>query len=232
MASGIRGRYRRWAVVAVAMAAAFSLVSGCGGAQYIYVANSDEKTYFKIPSGWHEIDQTAIDDYFNPENPDSAGAQLRKQLRWSAAYDAADDPTPAHMITAVTSDAPVLYVTVRHLTQSEQSQVSYDFLRDAFTYVTVTGRRQAASAGYDLSSFELLYDEILPAGEQGLHGVRVVFNLELPTGVVHTFDQTAWANADSSVIYLLLIRCTARCYRERVVEIDDVATSFTVRSKA
>jgi len=167
MASSIRGSHRRLIVVAAAIVSALALISGCGGAQYTYVANSDEKTYFKIPSGWHEIDQTVIDNYFTPENPDSAGGQLRKQLRWSAAYDADDDPTPTHMTTAVSSDAPVLYVTVRHLTASEQSVVSYDYLRDSFTYVSLNARRQAATAGYDLSSFELLYDELLPPVRTG-----------------------------------------------------------------
>jgi hypothetical protein len=48
---------------------------------------------------------------------------------------------------------------------------------------------------------------------------------------MHTFDQTAYANQDSSVLYLMLIRCTARCYRDRAVELDTIATSFTVRSQ-
>ena len=51
-------------------------------------------------------------------------------------------------------------------------------------------------------------------------------------GEMHTFDQTAYANQDSSVLYFLLIRCTASCYRERAVELDNIASSFTVRSKA
>jgi hypothetical protein len=50
--------------------------------------------------------------------------------------------------------------------------------------------------------------------------------------VSHTFDQTVLTNEDSSILYFLLIRCTAVCYRQRSVEFDNIASSFTVRSAA
>ncbi len=229
---GCVGR-RRIIGVVLAMAGAVALVAGCGTPQFNYISNADEKTYFKVPSGWHEIDESAIDDAFTAgDNPDSATAAIRKQLRWSAAFDAATDPMPEHMTSLVTTDEPVLYVTVRHLTRGEQGVVSFDAMRDFFLPVTEGERSRIAQLGTpQLESFELLQDEVLtPNG--GLRGVRVVFNYEFPTGVLHTFDQTAYANHDSSVLYFLLIRCTARCYRERAVELDGIATSFTVRSQA
>jgi hypothetical protein len=232
MASGMNSGHRRRSIVMVAavMTIVASLVAGCGGNDFIYVANSDEKTYFRIPSEWKQVDQTPIDDYFMAENPDSAVGQIRKQLQWSVAYDADVEPTPRHMTSSLSNDAPILYATVRHLPEPEQNRVSYDFLRDIFTPIVTTASRNAMQqAGYDLSSFELLLDEILPTSEGGLRGVRVIFNFDVG-GVIHTFDQTTLASADSSILYLLLIRCTAKCYRERAVEIDDIATSFTVRS--
>ena len=47
------------ALVAVSMAAA-----GCGKAEYTYVSNTDDKAYFKVPSGWSEADVKPVDDYF------------------------------------------------------------------------------------------------------------------------------------------------------------------------
>jgi len=47
-----------------------------------------------------------------------------------------------------------------------------------------------------------------------------------------TFDLSAYTNNDASIIYALMIRCELQCYRDRVAEINDIATSFTVRSKA
>ena len=59
------------------------------------------------------------------------------------------------------------------------------------------------------AGFELLQDEVLtPADGHPRRPGR----LQLPSyasGVVHTFDLTAYANNDSSILYLLLIRCTA-----------------------
>jgi hypothetical protein len=58
----------------------------------------------------------------------------------------------------------------------------------------------------------------------------VIYDYELANGVLHTFDQTALVNNDGSKIYLLIIRCSTSCYRERSSELDAIAKSFTVRS--
>src|SRR5689334_5624288 len=137
MASGVMaGRPRGVAVVAIGALAVLALMVGCGAPQFTYVANSSDKTYFKVPTAWHKIDETAIDNWFTQENPDSATAAALRTLTWSAAFDAASDPMPEHMTTGVTSSSPVMYVTVRHLTPSEQGSVSYDAMRDFFLPVT------------------------------------------------------------------------------------------------
>ncbi len=74
-----------------------------------------------------------------------------------------------------------------------------------------------------------MHDEVLTPAN-GLHGVREVFDYELASGVMHTFDETVLVNNDSSTIYLMIIRCSSSCYRERSTELDTIATSFTVRS--
>jgi hypothetical protein len=206
------------------------LASACGTSKYTYVANKDEKTYFRVPSSWHQVDEAPIYQTFSGDNPGSAIAQQRRQLTWAAAYDASSDPSPSHMTGVEGGDSPILYVEIRHLLPSEQNQVSYDSLRDSVLAVTDARRQQYAQAGYTLPDMELLHDEIIPP-KDGVRGVREVFNVDFGNGVFNTFDQTALASADSSTLYLLLIRCTAQCYRERVAEINDIATSFTVRSK-
>jgi hypothetical protein len=74
----------------------------------------------------------------------------------------------------------------------------------------------------------LLRDDVLTP-HAGLRGVRVTFNYRLLGGTLDTFDQTAYINNDASKEYVLLIRCTARCYRARAAELDAIAKSFTVR---
>ena len=58
----------------------------------------------------------------------------------------------------------------------------------------------------------------------------MVYDYELGDDVLHTFDQTALVNNDGSKVYLLIIRCSTTCYRERSSELDTIAKSFTVRS--
>ena len=233
MSVGLGGRLRIIAtagVLAASMAAA-----GCGKAEYTYVSNSDDKTYFKVPSGWSEADVKPVDDYFAwsifDVEPDSATRDRVDQIFWSAVYDAAEEPTGHHMVTSYPTGEPVAYSLVMHMPESLRGPVSLDYLRNMFLPVTDSVRAAYDEAGDSgLSGFELLQDEVLTPAD-GIRGVRVVYNYRLSSGVVHTIDLTAHANNDSSVIYLLLIRCTASCYQERAAELNEIATSFTVRSQ-
>jgi hypothetical protein len=213
-------------------AAAIVMVSttACGAPAYTYVKNSNDKTYFRVPASWQQVDQAGLDYVTREENPDSATAQLRKQLTWAVAYDAADAPTAAHLFTLTTTDEPIAYAKVQHLTEEQANLVSFDALRNLFLPVSASARATAEQAGTLLPGFELLSDEVLTPSD-GVRGVRVIFNYEMPNGVLHTFDQTTLVNNDASVYYELLIRCSSRCYKDRAAELDAVATSFTVRSQ-
>jgi hypothetical protein len=224
-------RGRRVGAAIVALLGVWALTAGCGEPQFRYVANTDEQTYFKVPNSWQEIDSEVIDDSFDGiENDDSVAVDARRQLWWSVAYDSDELPAPEHMTDIGTSESPVLYVSIRRQLPFQRDMTSFDLMRDIFLPVSETRRELVAQSGAGLNGFEALYDEVLN-GAEGVHGVRTVFSYEFPTGVLHTFDQTVYANQDSTVLYIMLIRCTARCYRERAVELNDIATSFTVRSK-
>ncbi|WP_432827019.1 hypothetical protein [Dactylosporangium sp. CA-092794] len=169
-----------------------------------------------------------MDDVLSGTNPDSVAADVRQQLWWSVAYDASADPSPEHLLTGAITDEPIVYVRIAKLTENQQNVVSLDALRDLFLPVT-DGARQATAGAVGLTGFELVHDEVLTPSS-GLHGVRVVYDYELANGVLHTFDQTALVNNDGSKLYLLIIRCSTSCYRERAGELDAIAKSFTVRS--
>ena len=217
-------------ILAAAVTALVAVGAGaCGAPGYTYVKNSGEKTYFRVPTSWRQVDQAGLDFMTREENPDSATAQLRKRITWTVAYDADDTPTAAHLFSITTTDDPIAYAKVQHLAPDQSNVVSFDGLRNLFLPVTVTARSAAQEAGTLLPGFELLADDLVTPSA-GVRGVRVVYNYELPNGVLHTFDQTALVNNDASVYYLLVIRCSSRCYRDRQAEIDAVATSFTVRS--
>jgi len=62
-----------------------------------------------------------------------------------------------------------------------------------------------------------------------VHGVRETFEYTY-NGIADTFDQVALTNADQTVFYLLLLHCTSSCYSSDQSEINDVMSSFTIRS--
>jgi hypothetical protein len=215
--------------IGAAVTVAAVVTTGCATPEYTYVKNSDQKTYFKVPHDWHETSTGDLDDILSGANPDSANASARAQMWWSVAYDADQDPSAAHLLTGLVTDQPIVYARVAELTKGQQNEVSLDGLRDMFLPVSADAR-EAAAASTQLTGFELVSDQVL-APADGLHGVRVVYDYELADGVLHTFDQTALVNNATDKVYLLIIRCSTSCYRERSGELDTIATSFTVRSK-
>ncbi|WP_229830755.1 hypothetical protein [Actinoplanes ianthinogenes] len=209
------------------MVAVAAVTLGCAAPEYTYVKNSDEKTYFKVPHDWAETDADDIDNALSGTNPDSATAALRRQHSWSVAYDAASIPNGLHLLSYDATDQPIVYARVTQLTEREQNAVSLDNLRNSVLPVTAAAREAANDP--QLSDFELLSDEVLTPTD-GTHGVRVVYDYSV-TGVMHTFDLTALVNNTGDRLYMLLIRCSTSCYRERGEQLNAIATSFTVRSK-
>jgi hypothetical protein len=66
--------------------------------------------------------------------------------------------------------------------------------------------------------------------DQGVHGVRETFEYTFTGKVTDTFDEVALTNADQTVVYLLVLHCTTKCYSNDQTEINDVMSSFTIRS--
>jgi hypothetical protein len=235
MAGAIRPRWKSAAAATLSLLTLFGLVTGCGKGEFTYVANQDEHTYYKVPSNWVQVDSSSADDYFlyrfaGDVAPDSQLAQDFKRSIWSAAFDASDEPTADHLVSLYPTDAPVLYSLILHLPEAARGTVSLDFLRDVFVPVSDQAAK-SPSADDALPGYELLGDMTLTPGN-GLHGVRVVYNFRVGGAVTHTFDLTSLTNDDASVLYVMLIRCTASCYRQHATEFDDIASSFTVRSAA
>src|SRR5689334_6978298 len=100
---------------ATAVAAVIAVTGGCGTPEFTYVKNSGQKTYFKVPHDWHQISTDTLDDVLSGTNPDSAAKDVRQQLWWSVAYDAADEPNAAHLLTDLVTDEPIVYARVSQL---------------------------------------------------------------------------------------------------------------------
>jgi hypothetical protein len=211
------------------LAMLLALISGCGQPSFTYVKNSGQKTYFKVPSSWNQIDRASIDRLITPDNPDSATAALRRKLVWSVGYDADKNPSAMHMLEA-TGNSPFVYVSVSTLGASQRDDMSLNALRDLLLPVSAGARQAAAATTFPLTGFELLADDVVTP-TKGIHGIHAVYNYAFPDGQEQTYDQTAYVSDDVSRVYLMLIVCSASCHRDRASEIKRVATSFTVRSQ-
>jgi hypothetical protein len=221
----------RTGTAALAIATVVAAATACGEPEFTYVKNSGEQTYFKVPHEWHRIGEGDLEKLLIDEPAESATAELKRQLSWSVAYDAAASPSGAHLLSGVTTDEPIVYALVLQLTAGQRGTVSEDLLRDFFFPVTEDARKAAAEGGSQLRFFEKVGDEVLTPSAN-IRGVRVVFNYQLSGGVLHTFDETALVNNATDHIYVLLIRCSTRCYRQRADELNAIATSFTVRNRS
>ena len=195
-------------------------VTGCGAPQYTYVANSSASTYFKVPHGWHKIDAAALQKV-EAELQYPAGG-------WQVAYEAGGNPTATDFL-GFGSDQPFVFAEIGTLSSTASQGLSYDSLRDFFLPVTSTAR-QSEPAGFPLTGFKQIRDENLTPG-LGVHGVRETFDYTYQ-GSTDTFDEVALTNAEQTVVYFLMLHCTTSCYSNDQTEINDVMSSFTVRSSS
>ena len=196
-------------------------VTGCGAPQYTYVANSGESTYFKVPHGWHKIDGAALQKV-EAELQYPAGG-------WQVAYEAGSNPS-ANDFLGFGSNQPFVFAEIGSLTQAGSQDLSYNILRDIFLPVTST-TRQSEPPNYPLTGFKLIRDQNLKPG-LGVHGVRETFSYTLNGGPTDTFDEIALTNAEQTVVYFLVLHCTASCYSSDQTAINDVMSSFTIRSSS
>ncbi len=199
-------------------------LAGCAAPQFTYVANSGTagtNTYFKVPYGWHKISDAALSSELRTATGGSGGG-------WTTAYEAGHKPT-ANDFLAFGTAQPFVFAEVGQLNSTASSQLSYDSLRDFFLPVTSTARTNASTQGFPLTGFKQIRDQTLTLG-QGVHGVRETFDYTYTGGLTDTFDEVALTNADQTVVYLLVLHCTTSCYSSDQSEINDVMSSFTIRS--
>lgn len=196
-------------------------VTGCGAPQYTYVANSNASTYFKVPNGWHQVGGSALQKVENELQYPVAG--------WQVAYEGGTAAN-ADDFLGFGSSQPFVFAEIGKLTQTGSQDLSYNVLRDIFLPVTST-TRQNEPANYPLTNFKQIRDENLTPG-LGVHGVRETFQYTLEGGPTDTFDELALTNAEQTVIYFMVVHCTASCYNNDQTAINDVMSSFTIRSSS
>ncbi len=216
----VRGRTGGLAFLLMGALAMVGLTA-CGAPAYTYVADTAAKTYYKVPSGWHQISQSSLNSALQAAGASSSGI-------WSTAFDANSVPSGSGFLDFGLSQ-PFVFAEVGTLSATATNEVSYNMLRDFMLPVTSTSRTQDASEGFPLTDFKSLRDELITA-PQGVHGVRETFQYTDAGGAPNTFDEDVLTNADQTVVYFLLVHCTATCYSANQNSINTVMSSFTVGS--
>ena len=196
-------------------------LSACGAPSYTYVADSAAKAYYKVPTQWHQISQKDLAAALKAAGGSADGI-------WSTAFDAGTAPSGSNFL-APSINKPFVFAEVGTLSSTVSNEISYNVLRDFMLPVTSDARTQDAASGFPLTNFKQLRDQTVTA-QQGVHGVRETFQYTFPGGVVDTFDEDVLTNADQTVVYFLMVHCTATCYSQDQNNIDTVMSSFTVGS--
>jgi hypothetical protein len=218
-----RLRSRKGPAVAGLVLLAAALLAGCGAPRYTYVKNSADHMYVKIPASWHSIAQKDLDDAIGLDPAEDASSRGL----WLQAYDAADTPSALHLFGS-SATSPAVLVSVQQVPASSRGGLSLDGLRDFFFPVSPTARQNNQNP--QLTGFGLVTDDVLTPGD-GVRGVHTVFRYSLGGGAPQMMDQTGYLNDDASKVYLLLVRCSTTCYKDRHGEIENVVSSFTIREK-
>jgi hypothetical protein len=192
-------------------------VAGCLAPSSIYVADTTDQTYFKVPPSWHQVNQSLLDQAQGTSG--SQGTYL-----WSRAYDASSSPSVDHVFAA--SLSPVAYASVLGLNASQRNDVSFNSMRDLLLPVTSAARTAASNAHVGLSGFASLSDQVITNGHN-YRGIHEIFDYNIGA-TPETFDLTVMTDSDTTKIYFLLVHCTASCFEANYPEIEKVVGSFTV----
>jgi len=191
--------------------------------------------YFKVPYGWQQVNQSDLCTVI-------AVAQGAKTCpaAWRIAYQGAQDPSAIYYLDFA-ANSPFVYAEAEPYVPPngetpDEDPLTPEYLEDLFIPFTPQAQQDAEEEmeeegqPYPLTGFKQLRDESLTLNG-GFQGYRQTFDYtDSLTGKRDTFDEVILTNSTGSTIYLLVTHCTTTCYSQHETAINDVMSSFTVRS--
>ncbi|WP_235497657.1 MULTISPECIES: hypothetical protein [unclassified Frankia] len=231
---GPRSRLRSGPVLVIAaVVALLAGAAGCGSPSYQYVTNKKDGAFLKVPAGWthQEMPGPAL---FGIDARNVSPEMLRTLMsrEWVVGLDASEkfDETSLFVPDAA---LPKGFVQVRHLLPEEARSVSTNDLRNFVVTVDDAVAAQEEAVRRDpygarlAPSFLLLRDESV-SRDAGVHGVHLIYQVATAAGLV-TIDQTSLLDQNQTVLYQLVLACSALCYAQHGVQISEVTGSFTIK---
>lgn len=214
---------RRGAVLVAITASVVLLLAACGQSKFQYVSNRSVGSYLKIPTAWPVRDVTQEETQGRVQEPQQGIDSV-----WHLAFSTGD---------ATQVDAKDLPTEVRGSVQVFSVR---DYYRETFSISQLRasvflGNVDPVYPQQDLDSRNnRLVGYQLVAEDGGLTGSRVVANLNIdPTGSAEawiTQDVTLLFDNQNGMVYVLSMYCAGDCYERHQDQINQVATSFTVRT--
>jgi hypothetical protein len=204
---------RRVVGLAMALSALVGLGAACGSPDNEYVANTDAGLFVRLPADWTIFEVASDNPAADPRIDPDAGA-------WRVVFDAAEDPSRAHLEVPVPDD-PVGFVEIVPTAMMENTRLtSHAALRSLI--FAGEGDPLDPTSGVEV----LDYEEI----DLGHHwGNRLVAELNAPGGEV-VVTQLAFLDSASDRVHVLRVLCSTECYEENEDEINDVVDSWTLEA--
>ena len=197
------------------------LLTSCGAQTQKYAASKSEGVYFTVPKSWHKISMKTLSALEAQSGVEGAVEKLAL-VKWQEAYSYDSSVSAKLIFSLAPPKVPVAFVRVRELFSDEANGASYNSLRDIVEPVTEWVNNPTDSTPI----FDIVDDQIVV--EKGARGVRTIFSFTA-NHISQTIDQTSLISADRQKIYVLVLRCTTKCYNKNVKAISRIANSFTVR---
>jgi hypothetical protein len=222
---GLKARRVAWGC---ALLLGCTLIASCAAPRYTYIADGNDYTYFKVPWGWQQVSSSDLCTYLA-----HAAGTSTCPTNWRTAYEADSDPSPEGYFD-FSLTRPFVYAEVEPYTPPngetvQQDPLTVETLADFFLPFTSDGREEADEEGILLPGFKQLRDTAV-VFNGGYVGFRETFDYTEPGVASDTFDEDILTNSTGSTIYLLVTHCTTTCYSQHETAINDVMSSFTIRS--
>lgn len=211
----------RFAAVSLALIFGSLTLAACGQPSQKYAASKSEGVYFTVPIDWHQVTMKELNSAEAKSR--AAGASDKLTLvKWQEAYSPDIKIGPLEVFSIRATTEPLVFVRTRSLFPDEVNGMSYNTLRDIVEPVTEwVSNPTANTPKYNIiDDFEVV--------QRGARGVHTIFNF-VHSGISQTIDQTSLMSKDGQKIYLLVIRCTTKCYQKNMKVLAKISKSFTVR---
>ena len=211
----------RLAALSLAVALGALTLSGCGQPSQKYAASKSEGVYFTVPINWHQVTMKELNAVESKSTVAGAADKL-SLVKWQEAYSPNPKIGPLEVFSIRATAEPLVFVRTRWLFPEEVNAMSYNSLRDVVEPVTewVTNPTAKTPEYNIIDDYEVV--------QKGGRGVRTIFSFT-HKGISQTIDQTSLMSNNGQRIYLLVMRCTTKCYQKNSKALIKIAKSFTVR---